>query len=339
MNGQPLVIGHEVAVNGTFDANLNLVAPQASGVFQGWWQMRDDAGVPFGERVYVGVQVPGPPTPPAPPPTQAPPAGIYFTADRTNVNAGDRVVFTWNAQGVKAVYFYQDGQPWQNNGVAGVASRDVYPQQTSDYILRVVYPSEQVQEQRIRINVTSSPNAPNIVNFSVNPGQIQQGQCVGVDWDVQGAISYVKLWINGGVRWDGAPARGHIDDCPGGTNDVQYVLEAGGPGGVSRQERRVTINRPPSNPPPQVDYFSASTDRIRPGQCVDLSWGLSGGPAGSVRLVRNGQEIANNPGNNRYTDCPNSGPVAAYLLVASNSAGSNQRGVNVQVVGEMPMPR
>jgi hypothetical protein len=213
--------------------------------------MRNDQGVPFGERIWVGIQVPGAPTPVPLPPTVPPP------------------------------------QP-------------VPP--------------------------------PFIVNFSVNPGQIQQGQCVGIDWEVQGNISWVRILVNNGIRWDGQPTRGHLSDCPGGSGTIQYSIESGGPGGTSRQDRMVQVNQQPQQPTPNIDYFTPSTDRVRPGQCLDLSWGISGGTPDYLRLERNGQEIMSNTGARRFTDCPTAVGVATYTLITGNSAGEKRASVQVQVI-------
>jgi len=115
MGGEPVPITRQVAPNDTYDIHVNLVAPLAPGIYQGFWQMVNGQGVAFGERVYVGIQVPAGPIP-TPAPTQTPSPGIGFSADRTRIKAGERVVFTWKVENVKAVYFYAQGltSPWGN---------------------------------------------------------------------------------------------------------------------------------------------------------------------------------------------------------------------------------
>ncbi|MGB7206874.1 MAG: NBR1-Ig-like domain-containing protein, partial [Anderseniella sp.] len=60
MGGQPVAVGQSVPVNGFHDFQVNLIAPVQPGVYQGIWQMRNAAGTPFGERIWVGIQIPGP---------------------------------------------------------------------------------------------------------------------------------------------------------------------------------------------------------------------------------------------------------------------------------------
>lgn len=81
MGGQDQVIGRVVKPGETIDIAVNLTAPQASGVYQGFWQMTNAAGVPFGQRVWVGIRVPGAPTPvPPPPPPRTPTSSSTWTA-------------------------------------------------------------------------------------------------------------------------------------------------------------------------------------------------------------------------------------------------------------------
>ena len=125
------------------------------------------------------------------------------------------------------------------------------PTQTTTYDLRVVYPNNSVQISQITINVTQT-TAPQIAYFNVNPMQIGAGQCVNIQWDVQGATNKVVITRGGTAIWDNAPTRGNMDDCPPGSGTVPYVLTATGPGGTSKQQRDVNVA---ANPP------TAATDR------------------------------------------------------------------------------
>ncbi|HTP09521.1 MAG TPA: transporter substrate-binding domain-containing protein, partial [Anaerolineae bacterium] len=87
MGGQPIVVTAAVKPGATFDFNVNLIAPIAPGTYQGFWQMQNLAKQHFGETVWVGITVPGAPTP-TPAPTQTPMPGIVFTANPTSITAG-----------------------------------------------------------------------------------------------------------------------------------------------------------------------------------------------------------------------------------------------------------
>ncbi len=254
MGGQPVAIVGTVQPGATYDIEIALVAPLNPGTYQAFWQMENGRNQAFGERLPVGIQVPAPPNP-TPVPTQTPVPGISFTVDRTSINAGECVVFSWNVQNVQAVYFYAEGENWQDNGVAGQGSQKECPPHTMTYHLRVVMPDGSVQSSQITINVTPSTNAPVIERFTVDPAnQITLGQCVDIRWSVTGDVSSVRISSNGNSLWDAAPVQGQMQDCPTSTGNVAYGVEASGPGGNSEGHHTVYVvgeaTATPAPPPP-----------------------------------------------------------------------------------------
>ncbi|MEZ4771022.1 MAG: transporter substrate-binding domain-containing protein [Caldilineales bacterium] len=256
MGGQPVAVRGTVAPGQTYDFSVNLVAPTTPGVYQGFWQMRNPNNVPFGETIWVGIRVPAPPQPTVAP-TQTPVANINFSVNSTNINQGQCVTFQWSVTNVQAVYFYADGQNWQNNGVAGQGSSTQCPAQTTTYNLRVVQNNGTVETRSITIYVTPVANAPQITQFSLNPSSLQVGQCLLAQWNVQGSVNDVQLLRNNAVLWDGAPFVGSMQDCPPGTGQMTYTLVARGPGGTSQAVQTANVtSAPPTNtpvPPPPTN--------------------------------------------------------------------------------------
>ncbi len=248
MEGQPIAVGQAVPVNAVIDLYVNLVAPAAPGTYQGFWQMVDDAGVPFGERMWVGIQVPGAPTATPTPPPPPPDASIEFSADRTNTRPGERVVLRWNVSGVKAVYFYEQGANWQDNGVAGEGSREVWPQRSTTYELRVVLRDDGVDVRQIRINVeqpiqptatwTPVPVVPIINSFTPSANEVETGGCVSLRWDVGGTVTSIRLFRNGQELMNNAEQR-QYNDCVGDPNSFTYTLEASNGRNAVRSEVNV----------------------------------------------------------------------------------------------------
>jgi polar amino acid transport system substrate-binding protein len=249
MGGAPVAVTGQVPPGAEYDLQVALVAPPEPGVHRSFWQMHNGEGIPFGERIWAGIQVPAPPTP-TPVPTQTPAPGISFTVDRTYIRAGECVVFEWDVSNVRAVYFYDQDQRWEDNGVVGKAEREVCPAQTTTYYLRVVKPDDSVEVRQATIYVEPAVDAPAIDLFLVNPPyQITVGECVDIQWDVRGNVSSVKVLHNNVAVWDGAPLRGSIQDCPPGTGEMSYAVEATGPGGTSRAVRTVNVVQPPTMTP------------------------------------------------------------------------------------------
>ena len=340
MGGQPVYVQGSVAPGATYDFSVNLVAPTAPGVYQGFWQMRNAQSRGFGETIWVGIRVPSPvqPTPVA---TQTPVAGITFTANTTNIQQGQCATISWNAVNVKEVYYYQQGQDWPNHGVAGQGSRQECPQQTTFYYLRVVMPDNSVQTRQLTVTVTPATTAPQIVSFTANPqGQIQAGQCVTLQWNVTGNISDVLLSRNNQPLWDGAPYQGSYQDCPAGAGQMTYVLRVTGPGGNSQGSQTVAVvssqptNTPAPQPtatpapqPPTIDAFSVDPQQISAGQCVNIAWGFSGSGLAAAQLFRNGEVIGSDLApSGLQQDCPPvTGNVEYRIQVDSEFAGSATR--------------
>jgi hypothetical protein len=117
-------------------------APTAPGNYGGLWQMVNGKNVPFGNRLWVKITVPGavaptavPPTAtPIPPvqPTLAPAPEIYsFTANATTVLMGDVVTLTWSFStqdlaSARLTRTNPDGSVTQLNGGADVVTPGSY---------------------------------------------------------------------------------------------------------------------------------------------------------------------------------------------------------------------
>jgi L-cystine transport system substrate-binding protein len=249
MGGQPAYIKGTVPPGATYDISVNLTAPTQPGVYQGFWQMKNPKNVAFGQKIYVGIQVQAPT--PTPAPTQPPVPSISFSVNTTQITAGQCVTFSWNVENVSAVYFYAQGQNMPDHGVAGQASQQECPAVTTTYYLTVVYTDGTSQTQGITIYVSPAPvNAPVIALFAATPPQIQPGQCVSLQWDVQGSVQKITLARGSTLLWDGAPVRGSLQDCPPGTGSIGYTLQSMGQGGTTTGQQYVNIVAAPTAVPP-----------------------------------------------------------------------------------------
>ena len=241
MGGQDAPIRVPVPAGSSHDIYVAMTAPYGPGTYTGYWQMLDDAGVPFGKRVSVQIQVPGAPTPtPAPTPTSKPNTSVAFWADRYQLKRGESTTIHWDVQGVKEVYFSEGGQSWQ--GVMGKEDRPVRPDYTTNYYLRVIHTNGATEPREFRIDVEGPPaNAPHISHFDTNPQeQLTQGQCVDLYWDVQGGVDGIELLRNGGQLYRGGQVNGSQHDCPG-VGSYSYELRAWGPGGSDARSRSLTV--------------------------------------------------------------------------------------------------
>ena len=333
MGGMPTPIQAPVAPGETTDITVNLVAPLLPGVYQGFWSMRSPQGLLFGDRLWVGITVPTQPTP-TPPPTATVSPSIEFTADRTNIRAGECVVFRWNVTTGGEVFFYAQGQSPALNRVAATGSQTECPPATIFYELRVEMPGGATDIRTIRIDVQPSPNAPFFESFSVTPNQqIAVGQCVDVRWRISGDVSNIHVVRNDTTLWNGAPLSGTSRDCPS-VGEAVYSIEAVGPGGTSRALENVNVlpatpapgvptATPAAGQLPVINSLIINPDRIFVGNCLTVAWNVSGNVS-RVQLRRDGVLVLDFAlFSGSVTDCLNNEGTYIYRLDAANAQGGS----------------
>ncbi len=348
MSGQATAIVGSVPPNSVYDIAVNMVSPIIPGTYQGFWAMHNGAKQQFGERIWVGITILGPPTS-TPAPTLTPNPAINFAVDKTELVAGQCVTFSWLVQGANAVYFYEQGENWESYPVnLNVPSRLECPATTMTYELRVAWPDGSTEIRPQPITVLPAPNAPVITSFLLNPPtQIVVDECVAISWSVTGDVDNVQLLSNGAVLWEGAPSTGNFQDCPQFVGQVSYALLAKNGGGESRAQAYLnvlpagtavstTIPTPFGTPTqiptagasstpaaPIIDSFWARPDEIFAGECVQLSWSVRGN-ASLVQLFRSGVLVGDGVGlNGTAKECLTEAGVVIYRIEASNATGAN----------------
>jgi hypothetical protein len=238
MAGTSVPIGRVVKPGETIDLSANLIAPLAYGTFQGFWNMRDAANQPFGEVIWVGIQVPNPnppPTPTAPPAPAAPtpiplpstgPINPNLRSDASWINPGQCTAVRWNVSNVNAVYFVDGGN---QQGVSGNDARTVCPNSTATYILRVIRRDNVSQDFPITVNVSGTGA---IVNLWTDSPTVFPGQCTTVRWDVKNvrAVYFENQGVSG---------QGSQQVCPQNTQTYTLRVVRNDNGEETRQ---VTVN-------------------------------------------------------------------------------------------------
>ena len=86
---------------------------------------------------------------------------------------------------------------------------------------------------------------------------------------------------------------------------------------------------------PRITSFRASSDSIRSGETVQLSWQLAGGQPDTVRLTSASGLLV--PTRNTVRLTPEVSET--YTLVVENRQGSDQRSLTVEVLGSAPQPQ
>jgi len=329
MSGQAQQLGRTVNSGEVVDFQVSLVAPTSPGVYQGFWQMHNAEGSAFGSRVWVGINVPGNTLPNQPNQPAQLAGDVVFAADRTQINSGEHVVFTWQVGNAQSVGFYAEGDPnAQLSGVQFSGTAQVSPQATTTYSLRVTRASGVIEIRQITVQVAQASSAPVIARFSFSPdGQLGPGQCVTIGWDVQGQVNHIRILRNNAPWVDSAPATGSVQDCPA-TGQIIYTLEASGLTALTRAQHVLNVGGASNTgggstgtgAAPAVQNFSISDEQIPVGGCVTLSWATTN--AVDVRLIRSGSiQIGQGQLSGSVVDCPPQPGFVGYRLEARNATG------------------
>ncbi len=114
MEGTSNIVKATVRPGQTYDMIIDQKAPKSPGNYTGIWQMVNGDGMPFGERIWVKITVPGavqptpvPPTstpiPPATPTTLPAPTIDFLNVSSATVSQGDLLIVSWSFSGERIV--------------------------------------------------------------------------------------------------------------------------------------------------------------------------------------------------------------------------------------------
>ena len=216
--------------------------------------------------------------------------------------------------------------------------------------MRVLLTDNSVILRQVTVYVVPNTSVPQITRFTVDPpNQIALGQCVTVQWIVEGQVNTVNIFRNNSVIWANAPASSAMQDCPTSTGQQIYSIQATGTGGTSQAQWVLNVvdssvpvptstptaipGTPTPSSEPAIYYFNTSPNRVQVNNCVTLSWSV-GGNASVVSLLKNNTTLQDNlPFSSSWSDCNNQAfGTVIYMLLArssSNQTTTQQRPVDV----------
>lgn len=346
MGGRPTAVNGVVAPGASYTIEVPLAAPVSAGIYQGIWEMQNGRGGPFGERLRVGIQAAGAPTP-TPAPTQTPAPGITFAADAERVQQGSPVNLAWDVQDAQEVYLYQAGQDWGGRAVAPQGSAADVPSATTTYNLRVVR-NGQEEIRSLIVYVEPNPHLPQVDYFTLAPsGELAVGECVTLAWKIGGEVDQAVLFRNKGPLWEEAPIEGTYEDCPQAPGTYEYAVGAQGTGGRNYavgtlQVVEVSTAAKHATPAavrqgPSIDQFAVLPGQLVVGGCAELRWTVAG-EASNIRIERSGTTLMDGaPVSGAGTDCPAQPGILRYKITASDIRGhTDDREVKVSVTAPLP---
>lgn len=132
---------------------------------------------------------------------------IQFSADQDSVQPGQCTTLRWRVENVNAVYLNTGAG---DEGQIGQGERQVCPDATRAYVLKVLHRDGRWTEHPVIVNVAATA----AVNFWADHGSLMPGQCTTVRWAVDNVNA---VFVNLGTGDEGAPGHGERQVCPGGT--------------------------------------------------------------------------------------------------------------------------
>ena len=132
---------------------------------------------------------------------------IEFTVDKAQITSGDCTTLRWSASGVKEVRL-------NDRGVAGIATEQVCPTQTTDYTLSVLDNAGVTTTKRLTVFVT--PGTGVDAAFWAERYTMPSGDCTALHWRVENVLT---VYLNG----EGVTGVGTRQACPPDTES--YTLE------------------------------------------------------------------------------------------------------------------
>jgi heat shock protein HslJ len=138
---------------------------------------------------------------------------------------------------------------------------------------------------------TPGPQPPVINAFSVDPSQIELGQCVQITWRTGGGSSLVQILRNGIMVLDNGPLEGAAQDCLQTADTYTYRLIAiNSAGDAVTQDASTTVTEAPTQNPLAgtawvVTSYSDGAGGVVPillGTNLTLNFGLDGTLIGSA---------------------------------------------------------
>ncbi|MCK6550126.1 hypothetical protein L6R52_30100, partial [Myxococcota bacterium] len=170
----------------------------------------------------------------------------------------------------------------------------------------------------VRRDVTPPPDPPRIVRFTADPSTITQpGQTVTFDYEVENAT---EVEITPGILPRTTSLSGLVEH--GVEDSTTFTLTARGDGEVTEEVTVVLMGGRVA-----IASFTASPERVREGEPVQLSWTVMNAAAGTIRISdpQQGRWLSTNAvASGQASDTPPSLPVE-YWIEATGSTGETVR--------------
>lgn len=175
-----------------------------------------------------------------------------FTVDRQQINPGECVTFNWNTQNFRNVYFYREGESWQDNPVdPNPDHTSACPPNSAVHFLRVIGNDGLTEVRTLPIWVGEGQRGgpgPEIPYLGANPSTLSaSSRCTTITWSFSGAnLRSLSLFRNGQPLGASLAVTAYQDCVPDNqlSGEIIYELRVENQsGGWTTRQMRVTAGR------------------------------------------------------------------------------------------------
>ncbi|HEY0839967.1 MAG TPA: hypothetical protein VGD74_07255, partial [Vulgatibacter sp.] len=194
-----------------------------------------------------------------------PPVISSFTADPTEISAGEKAVLSWQTE--RVVSFALEANPGGALDVSGLDAAEgrleVEPTSSTSYRLTVTSAFGDEVHRDVTVSVRPAPMA----TLTATPARIEFGGASVLAWTATNATS-VTISGPDGIVHEGDEPSGEVEVSP--EVMTTYTLEVTGPGGAASATAEVSVA-------PVIESFSRTEiGTVRVGMEVELAWKARG---------------------------------------------------------------
>jgi len=236
-----------------------------------------------------------------------------FTASPTSITSGGSSVLNWSIDGCLSAVISQSVGSVNIYG----GSKQVWPTQTTTYILTAIGSTGGEQTRAVTIYVNQISNNCSINSFTASQTSITKGGSSVLNWNTSDCTSVIISNLGYSV-----PVSGSQQVWP--TNTTTYTLTAtGSNGGVQTRSVTVSVDNN-NNSVCRIVNFDASDTSIEDGDNTRLSWSTENCDHVSISGVASGLSRSGS-----YNVTPSY--TRTYILNASGDNGSDSDSVKIYV--------
>ncbi len=320
MNGSYVRIPTTVKPGQTVDVSVDLTAPNKTGNYKGYWQMRNPQGTGFGQTIWVAIKVSGSAVQPTARPSDGQKRTIpvinYFYAGNTEGHLGDGTILYWSVSNAGGVTITCNGATIENSSKltgsapinaplqkAGIHEIKLTAHSVTDDVSSSVYYT--MYDHNGNSGEGQKVVLPEINYFYADSDYGYTGETVTVYWDTKSAG--VTISVDGNAIVNTTASGSYTLDAPvqrPGDHSITLIAhtvtnDASSTIFYTMNERPIYVDDDGQKAvTPSIDYVYVSPDSAQLGDGTTVYWSTSN--AVGVTISVDGYVIDNSSASGSY---------------------------------------